>query len=78
MFTILFSFDLVLAATCLAPLRFIRLQRTKNPVGSLTSSRNSETKLVNWEQDVVEMLSGCFINGKSDIIQEAEVINALG
>ena len=31
-----------------------------------------------WEQDVVEMLSGCFINGKSDIIQEAEVINALG
>jgi len=26
----------------------------------------------------VEMLSGCFINGKSDIIQESEVINALG
>ena len=27
---------------------------------------------------MVEMLSGCFINGKSDIIQESEVINALG
>ena len=67
-----------MAATCLAPLRFIRLQRAKHPVGTLSSSRNSETKLVNWEQDVVEMLSGCFINGKSDIIQEAEVINALG
>ena len=26
----------------------------------------------------MEMLSGCFINGKSDIIQESEVINALG
>jgi hypothetical protein len=31
-----------------------------------------------WEQDVVEMLAGCNIDGKGDPIEENEVIYALG
>ena len=31
-----------------------------------------------WEQDVVEMLAGCNIDGKGDPIEENEVVYALG
>ena len=32
----------------------------------------------NWEQDVVEMLTGCNIDGKGNPIEEEEVTYALG
>ena len=34
--------------------------------------------MTEWEQDVVEMLAGCNIDGKGDPIEENEVIYALG
>ena len=38
----------MLAASCLASLRFIRLQRAKHAVGSLVSSRRPKAKLVRF------------------------------
>ena len=38
----------VLAASCLASLRFIRLQRAKHAVGSLVSSRRPKAELVRF------------------------------
>lgn len=69
---------LVLASSCLAALRLLRLRRQKKPIGTLVSSRKSGYALANWEQDVVEMLEGCNINGKDSPIEEHEVIYALG
>ena len=37
-----------------------------------------QTSMSDWEQDVVEMLAGCNIDGKGDPIEENEVIYALG
>ena len=37
-----------------------------------------QTLLSDWEQDVVEMLAGCNIDGKGDPIEENEVVYALG
>ena len=34
--------------------------------------------MTEWEQDVVEMLAGCNIDGKGDPIEENEVVYALG
>jgi hypothetical protein len=31
-----------------------------------------------WEVDIVDMLQGCFIDGKNDLISEKEVVEALG
>ena len=32
----------------------------------------------NWEQDVIEILTGCNVDGKGNPIEEHEVIDALG
>jgi hypothetical protein len=37
-----------------------------------------QTSMSDWEQDVVEMLAGCNIDGKGDPIEENEVVYALG
>ena len=37
-----------------------------------------ETSMSSWEQDVVEMLTGCNIDGKGNPIEEEEVTYALG
>ena len=50
---------LILASTCLGALRLLRLRRNENlAISSLVSSRKAKSKLPNWEQDVVEMLTG--------------------
>ena len=68
----------MLAASCISALRFIRLKRTKKSVGLLANSRNPDTKLPSWEVDIIDMLTGCFIDGKTNPILEDEVIEALG
>ena len=56
----------------------IRLRRKNHAISILSSSRSKSFKLPNWEQDVVDMLSGCNIDGKGNPIHEHEVIEALG
>ena len=43
----------MLAASCLASLRFIRLQRAKHAVGSLVSSRRPKAELVRFPTNLV-------------------------
>ncbi len=60
-------------------LRLLRLRRNnKHPISNLVSARKSKYILPHWEQDVVDMLSGCNIDGKGAPIEELEVVYALG
>ena len=69
---------MILASSCLGALRLLRMRRNKHPIGNLVSCRPKDYKLANWEKDVVDMLSGCNIDGQGHPINEDEVINALG
>ena len=74
-FSVIFKHHVLIVS---GALRLIRLRRKNHPISILSSSRSKSFKLPNWEQDVIDMLSECNIDGKSNPIQAKEVKECLG